>query len=59
MADDLHRFANSQVGHGQPMIKPNVSEMFDFEGEMAVIIEALPACLWGRRTLGRGGVCML
>ena len=32
------RFANSQVGHGQPMIKPNVSEMFDFEGEMAVII---------------------
>ncbi|MEC8531553.1 MAG: fumarylacetoacetate hydrolase family protein [Pseudomonadota bacterium] len=32
------RFANSQVGHGQPMIKPNVSDMFDFEGEMAVII---------------------
>ena len=32
------RFANSQVGHGQPMIKPSVSEMFDFEGEMAVII---------------------
>lgn len=32
------RFANSQVGHGQPMIKPKVSDMFDFEGEMAVII---------------------
>ena len=32
------RFANSQVGHGQPMIKPNASDMFDFEGEMAVII---------------------
>ncbi|PPR11457.1 MAG: Ureidoglycolate lyase [Alphaproteobacteria bacterium MarineAlpha11_Bin1] len=32
------RFANSQVGHAQAMIKPNVSEMFDFEGEMAVII---------------------
>ena len=32
------RFANSQVGHGQAMIKPNASDMFDFEGEMAVII---------------------
>ena len=54
------RFANSQVGHGQPMIKPNVSEMFDFEGEMAVIIgKELPACLRGRRTLGRSGLCML
>lgn len=32
------RFANSQVGHGQAMIKPKASDMFDFEGEMAVII---------------------
>jgi 2-keto-4-pentenoate hydratase/2-oxohepta-3-ene-1,7-dioic acid hydratase in catechol pathway len=32
------RFANTQVGHGQPMIRPNASETFDFEGEMAVII---------------------
>lgn len=32
------RFSNSQVGHGQPMIKPKVSDKFDFEGEMAVII---------------------
>lgn len=32
------RFANSQVGHGQPMIRPLESERFDFEGEMAVII---------------------
>ncbi|MEE2996778.1 MAG: fumarylacetoacetate hydrolase family protein [Pseudomonadota bacterium] len=32
------RFANSQVGHNQAMIKPNASDMFDFEGEMAVII---------------------
>jgi 2-keto-4-pentenoate hydratase/2-oxohepta-3-ene-1,7-dioic acid hydratase in catechol pathway len=32
------RFSNSQVGHGQPMIKPRVSDKFDFEGEMAVII---------------------
>jgi 2-keto-4-pentenoate hydratase/2-oxohepta-3-ene-1,7-dioic acid hydratase in catechol pathway len=32
------RFANSQVGAGQPMIRPLESERFDFEGEMAVII---------------------
>jgi 2-keto-4-pentenoate hydratase/2-oxohepta-3-ene-1,7-dioic acid hydratase in catechol pathway len=32
------RFANSQVGAGQPMILPPESERFDFEGEMAVII---------------------
>jgi 2-keto-4-pentenoate hydratase/2-oxohepta-3-ene-1,7-dioic acid hydratase in catechol pathway len=32
------RFANSQVAHRQALIKPNVSDRFDFEGEMAVII---------------------
>jgi 2-keto-4-pentenoate hydratase/2-oxohepta-3-ene-1,7-dioic acid hydratase in catechol pathway len=32
------RFANSQVGAGQPMIRPRESERFDYEGEMAVII---------------------
>lgn len=32
------RFAGSQVGHNQPLIKPTVSDMFDFEGELAVII---------------------
>lgn len=32
------RFAGSQVGHGQPMIRPRVSERFDYEGELAVII---------------------
>jgi len=32
------RFANSQVGHGQPMIRPLESERFDYEGEMAVVI---------------------
>ena len=32
------RFANSQVGHGQAMVKPKASDIFDFEGEMAVII---------------------
>ena len=32
------RFAGSQVGHLQPLVKPSVSEEFDYEGEMAVII---------------------
>lgn len=32
------RYPNSHVGHGQPMIKPKASDMFDFEGEMAVVI---------------------
>ena len=32
------RFANSQVGAGQAMIRPLESERFDYEGEMAVII---------------------
>ena len=32
------RFANSQVGHGQPIIRPNASETLDFEGELAVVI---------------------
>ena len=32
------RFAGSQVGHGQAVIRPKVSEQFDFEGELAVVI---------------------
>jgi 2-keto-4-pentenoate hydratase/2-oxohepta-3-ene-1,7-dioic acid hydratase in catechol pathway len=32
------RFAESQVGHGQPMLRPRESHKFDFEGEIAVII---------------------
>ena len=32
------RFATSQTGHGQPVIKPSVSAEFDYEGELAVII---------------------
>jgi 2-keto-4-pentenoate hydratase/2-oxohepta-3-ene-1,7-dioic acid hydratase in catechol pathway len=32
------RFAASQVGAGQPLIRPRVSEQLDFEGELAVII---------------------
>jgi 2-keto-4-pentenoate hydratase/2-oxohepta-3-ene-1,7-dioic acid hydratase in catechol pathway len=32
------RWANTQVGHGQPMIRPHASETLDFEGELAVVI---------------------
>jgi len=32
------RFSNSQIGHDAPMIRPSVSERFDFEGELAVVI---------------------
>jgi 2-keto-4-pentenoate hydratase/2-oxohepta-3-ene-1,7-dioic acid hydratase in catechol pathway len=32
------RFAESQVGHGQPMLRPRESHKLDFEGEIAVII---------------------
>jgi len=32
------RYAGSQVGQGQPLIKPLESEEFDYEGELAVIV---------------------
>jgi len=32
------RFANTQVGHGQSLIRPLVSTEFDFEAELAVVI---------------------
>jgi len=32
------RFANSQVGHGQPLLRPAASAKLDFEGELAVVI---------------------
>ncbi len=32
------RIAASQVGHRQPMIRPQASDKFDYEGELAVII---------------------
>jgi 2-keto-4-pentenoate hydratase/2-oxohepta-3-ene-1,7-dioic acid hydratase in catechol pathway len=32
------RFADTQAGHNQPMIKPANSDCFDYEGELAVII---------------------
>lgn len=32
------RFGSSLVGDGEPIVRPKVSEQFDFEGELAVII---------------------
>jgi 2-keto-4-pentenoate hydratase/2-oxohepta-3-ene-1,7-dioic acid hydratase in catechol pathway len=32
------RFAGSQVGHLRPLVKPEVSDQFDYEGELAVVI---------------------
>jgi len=32
------RFANANIGHRQPMIKPKVSDKLDYEAELAVII---------------------
>lgn len=32
------RYPDSVTGHGQPLICPNASDKFDFEGELAVVI---------------------
>ena len=32
------RFSGSQTGHGQAIVRPKVSEKFDYEGELAIII---------------------
>jgi 2-keto-4-pentenoate hydratase/2-oxohepta-3-ene-1,7-dioic acid hydratase in catechol pathway len=32
------RFADSLVGHGEPLIRPRVSTKYDYEGELAVVI---------------------
>ncbi|WP_234545197.1 fumarylacetoacetate hydrolase family protein [Streptomyces shenzhenensis] len=32
------RYADSQVGHDQPLVRPAETEAFDYEGELAVVI---------------------
>jgi 2-keto-4-pentenoate hydratase/2-oxohepta-3-ene-1,7-dioic acid hydratase in catechol pathway len=34
----FHRFPQSWVGHGAPLVRPHVSEQFDYEGEVVVVI---------------------
>jgi len=43
------RFSGSQTGHGREILRPRVSERFDFEGELAVIV-GRPARHVGRET---------
>src|ERR1700710_2257454 len=32
------RFPNSLVGHDQPIVRPKVSDKFDYEGEIVLVI---------------------
>jgi 2-keto-4-pentenoate hydratase/2-oxohepta-3-ene-1,7-dioic acid hydratase in catechol pathway len=34
------RFSNTQIGHMQDIVRPEVSEKLDFEGELAIIVSA-------------------
>jgi 2-keto-4-pentenoate hydratase/2-oxohepta-3-ene-1,7-dioic acid hydratase in catechol pathway len=34
----FHRFPQSWVAHGVPLVRPRVSEQFDYEGEMVIVI---------------------
>jgi len=34
----FHRFPQSWVAHGEALVRPRVSEQFDYEGEMVVVI---------------------
>ena len=34
----FHRFADTLIGAGQPLLRPRVSDQFDYEGELAVVI---------------------
>jgi 2-keto-4-pentenoate hydratase/2-oxohepta-3-ene-1,7-dioic acid hydratase in catechol pathway len=32
------RYADTLIGHGQPAVRPAVSEQFDYEGELAIVV---------------------
>jgi len=34
----FHRYPQSWVGHGAPLVRPHVSQSFDYEGEVVVVI---------------------
>jgi 2-keto-4-pentenoate hydratase/2-oxohepta-3-ene-1,7-dioic acid hydratase in catechol pathway len=34
----FQRYADTLIGHGEPLLRPKVSDQFDFEGELAVVI---------------------
>ena len=34
----FHRFPQSWIAHGEPLVRPHVSEQFDYEGEVVAVI---------------------
>lgn len=59
------RFPGSLAGHRQPLVRPRVSEQFDFEGEVAVVIgrrsrhvapDDVAACIAGYSSFMDGSV---
>ena len=46
------RFAASQIGHGQPIVRPKVSTQLDYEGELALVIGKQGRYIPRERALG-------
>jgi 2-keto-4-pentenoate hydratase/2-oxohepta-3-ene-1,7-dioic acid hydratase in catechol pathway len=46
------RYADSQVGHDQPLVAPAVSDRFDYEGELAAVIGTAGAAIAVEDALG-------
>ena len=54
------RYAGSQIGHGQPLVKPLESDEFDYEGELAVVIGKGGRRIREADALAHvGGLCLL
>jgi len=53
------RFAGSQVGHLQPLVKPAISDEFDYEGELAVVIGKGGRHIPAERARARRGLFLL
>lgn len=52
------RFPDSLVAHDEPVIRPRISEQFDFEGELAVVIGREGRCIRRDEALEHvGGYC--
>lgn len=48
----FHRFASSWVAHDEPLVKPKVSDHFDYEAEVAVVIGTAGRCIAKDKALG-------
>lgn len=52
------RFPQSQVAHDEPIVAPSISEQFDFEGELAVVIGKSAWRITSEQALGHvAGYC--